>query len=211
VNTSPQETVCRERSITRCSECWSSCRSLLLEGRSSGERSRTGTVLGSRVSVCKPEQEQALAEQHRLGELCPRISRTGHCSNQREPNSRPGFGTGRRARAEFCAALSREIGNPAKVGQRSRDGEFEIRVSGRWHSVSGSIEPVRRITGRFIQTVRLAAGSDRKDRVPVMVEPRHLSLACSLGRAPWLVTYLRTSRPWERVSICSLRPSTFYL
>jgi hypothetical protein len=38
--------------------------------------------------------------------------------------------------------------------------------------VSGSMEPVRRITGRFIQTVRLAAGSDRRDSVPAMVEPR---------------------------------------
>jgi hypothetical protein len=54
----------------------------------------------------------------------------------------------------------------------TKDGKFEIRVSGRWHSVPGSREPVRRTTGRFIQTVRLAAGLDGRGRVPVKVGAR---------------------------------------
>jgi hypothetical protein len=70
-------------------------------------RAELGTVLGSRVSVCEPKQRQARAERHRLGDLCSRISRARYCSNRKEPNSRSGFGTGRRARAKFSTALSR--------------------------------------------------------------------------------------------------------
>jgi len=40
------------------------------------EPSRTRTLLGSRVPVCGTEQREARAEQHRLGKLRPRISRT---------------------------------------------------------------------------------------------------------------------------------------
>jgi hypothetical protein len=39
------------------------------------------------------------------------------------------------------------------------EAKIGIRVSGRRQSMSGSIEPVRRTAGRFIQAVRLAAGS----------------------------------------------------
>jgi hypothetical protein len=55
-----------------------------------------------------------------------------------------------------------------------KEREIEIRASGRWQSMSGSIEPVRRITGRFIQVVRLAAGSDGRSRIPAMIEPSRL-------------------------------------
>jgi hypothetical protein len=54
--------------------------------RSKRERSRTGAVLGSRVSVFKPEQGQAHAKRHRLGELCSRISRTSLATTQFEKN-----------------------------------------------------------------------------------------------------------------------------
>ena len=52
-----------------------------------------------------------------------------------------------------------------------KEGKIEIRVSGRWQSVSGSMEPVRRTTGRFIQAVHLAAGSAGGSTVPALVEP----------------------------------------
>ena len=59
-----------------------------------------------------------------------------------------------------------------------KEGKIEIRVSGRWQSMSGSIEPVRRTTGRFIQPVRLAAGSARMSRGSCAVRsvPTHLGV-----------------------------------
>jgi hypothetical protein len=52
--------------------------------------------------------------------------------------------------------------------------KIEIRASGRWQSVSGLMEPVRRTTGRLMQAVRLAAGSVGRSRVPAIVESSQL-------------------------------------
>ncbi len=74
------------------------------------EPSRTRTLLGTQVPVCETEQQEARAEQHRLGELRSRISRTSYCSTRKEPDSRPSLRTGRDACAALCATLSLEIG-----------------------------------------------------------------------------------------------------